>query len=416
MASPFAHNERTMKALSLMCLVGAGTVSACGFRSARSKPPADAVQAVAVLERVREESPARWWGMGNIFFAKVTARDSVHIGSDWRDVEVADIARTDGLVPVVVARFRSSGSDDLRYVVDTTGTFDFTHGVTLSFERRGPMMIADIALDVRSLGGTHMMVPYQILLSDDHYTYARIAEYRAGRFRVAGRDYAVRLRGAWRDRPFYGLDQGTKFLVHLDGDGQVVEDASVSVGGRPAAADEVMAGAPFFLNGRPYEFAALDSAGLRLEIRSSTVTAAAVAGFVAPDLAALDVRGMTYRLKSDSGKVVLLEFWSVECPYSEKVREPLNDLVMSLPGTRLSWVAMALENDGARVQDHLREHPMNATVTVIDSSAWRTYNPMTVTPLFVLVDERGIVRFRGTGVSSLPAVANKVRELLAVAR
>lgn len=58
-----------------------------------------------------------------------------------------------------------------------------------------------------------------MLRSDpEGYVYARIAEYRAGRARLGGHDYDVRLRNASRNHPFYGPDDGTVFLIDLDGD------------------------------------------------------------------------------------------------------------------------------------------------------------------------------------------------------
>jgi hypothetical protein len=109
---------------------------------------------------------------------------------------------------------------------------------------------------------------------------------------------------------------------------------------------------------------------------------------------------------------VLLEFWSVDCHFSELARPRLNDLVTRLRGAPFRWVALAREDDSAAVQRHLADHPMNATVALHDSAAWAAYDPGIATPLFYVIDEHGVVRFRAVGTSAVNAVAAKIAELL----
>ena len=57
--------------------------------------------------------------------------------------------------------------------------------------------------------------------------------------------------------------------------------------------------------------------------------------------------------------------------------------------------------------------PKHAIRSVLpDSSAWEAWNPAGITPLFVLIDRQGIVRYRAAGASAITAVATKVKELL----
>ena len=60
-------------------------------------------------------------------------------------------------------------------------------------------------------------------------------------------------------------------------------------------------------------------------------------------------------------------------------------------------------------------HPRSSDeiqLDVSDSAAWATYNPTGVTPLFVVVDQSGVIRFRAMGASAMDAVTAKVKELL----
>jgi thiol-disulfide isomerase/thioredoxin len=158
--------------------------------------------------------------------------------------------------------------------------------------------------------------------------------------------------------------------------------------------------------------ASLDSAGSKLELRPSAVKVAPVVGFVAPELAAPLLSGATYRLSEDRGRIVIVEFWSVDCLPSERARPALNALAARLPADRFRWVAMARESNRGLVQPHLDSLPMNATVLLNDSLSWVRYNPDFSTPLFYVIDADGIVRFRARGVSTVNAVSAKVAELL----
>jgi hypothetical protein len=327
-------------------------------------------------------------------------------------VEFAEVVAGDGLKPIYAARFKTSGGEAFHYVLDTAGTLDFTRARELTFQRRSAVRVADVDLDVRSRSGTYRRVPYQVLLSDDGYTYARIAEYRAGRLRVDGRDYLLKVRAASRNTPFYGLRPGTVFLVDLDGDGEIAEHAVATAGGRPAAAEEITPGAPFMVGGRVFEFSAIDSAGTRLAVRPSRTRIAAVEGFEAPDLAGDVLTGGRYRLSQRSGGVTLIEFWSTDCVFSERVRPAANTLAAAMRGTPYTWAAVVRESDRTAIARHLAEHPMSADVVLTDSATWAAYNPAGVTPLFVVVDEHGTVRYRAMGASAIDAVAVKIRALL----
>ena len=101
------------------------------------------------------------------------------------------------------------------------------------------MLVANFELTVRSVTGSHRRVPYQLLRSDD-YTYGRIADYRTGVLRVDGRAYGVQVRNQSRGYPFYAPNTGTVFLIDLNADGTFDETASLTVGGRPMAAELVL--------------------------------------------------------------------------------------------------------------------------------------------------------------------------------
>lgn len=408
--------QAVLRHLAAGILAGLAAIAAgCVLRSTQGRA-IDTVQReqVVALDKVPDPSPERWWGLTNIFFGPVpdSLRSVSRFGEGWSAIQIANVVAGPGLRPIYAARFKAAGDTELRYVIDTAGSFDFTRAAALTFQRRRNILVADIPLDVRSALGRHVRMPYQVLVSDDGYTYARIAEYRTGRLRVDGNEYLMKVRSASRNEPFYGLGVGTVFLADLNGDGSIAEQAAVTAGGRPAAAEEVIASAPFLLGGLPFEIADIDSAGTRVVVRPSHQRVAAVEGFEAPELTGELLDGGNFQLSKHSGAVTLIEFWSTDCIFSERARPAVNAIALGAANTPYSWVAVVRENDRAAIGRHLAEHPMNGRVLLSDSTTWAAWNPSGVTPLFFVVDQRGVVRYRGMGVSAVEAIAAEVRDLL----
>jgi thiol-disulfide isomerase/thioredoxin len=382
-----------------------------------SQSSASSLSAVVVrLDRAVDSAPSPL-GLSNIFFAAPPReiQPAMRTGEGWTGIEIADIVEGDSLKTIYAARFKLPGADQMHYVVDTAGNLDFAHGQPLTFQPWPHILVANLELDVHTTRGAHRRIPYQVSQSDDGYTYARIAEYLSGHMQVGGKDYAIKVRSAYRDEPFYAPNAGTVFLIDLDGNGEIAEKPSVTFNGAPAAAEQVMARTPFMLGQKAWEIADVDSMGSRLVIRRTNTRVAAVENFKAPQIVARTLSGHTYRLSKHSG-VVLVEFWSVSCGFCEKARPAANELADAERGSSFTWLAVARETDRTEIEGFLAAHPMNATVALNDSSVWTTYNPTGVTPLFVVVDSKGIIRLRAAGASAIKPVAAKIKMLSPVSR
>jgi thiol-disulfide isomerase/thioredoxin len=365
------------------------------------------------------DSSASPSGLSNIFFASPAPeiQRAMRTGDGWTGFEIAEVVAGDGLVPIYAARFKTQGSEEMHYLVDTAGNLDFAHGESLTLlpDAHNPhMRFARLDLDVHTTRGAHRRIPYQVMASDDGYTYARIAEYLTGTILVSGKEYATKIRSAYRDEPFYTPGPGTVFLIDLDGNGEIAEKPSITSNGAPAAAEQVMAGAPFRLGKQAWEIAELDSVGSTLVIRPTKSRVAPVENFKAPKLVVTTLNGRPYQL-SKHPDVVLLEFWSVNCGFCEKARPAANELAQAERG-KYTWLAVALEGDRAQIESFLAAHPMSATIALHDSAAWATYNPIGMTPLFLVVDKKGVIRFRGAGASAIDGVAATVKMLSSVSR
>ncbi|MGH7604088.1 MAG: TlpA family protein disulfide reductase [Gemmatimonadaceae bacterium] len=386
---------------------------ACMPQIASSQSSARPVPRVLVrLDHAVDSAPSPF-GLTNIFFTPPAPeiQRAMRTGEDWTDVEIADVVMGDGLKTIYAARFKTSGSEQMHYVVDTAGNLDFVHGESLTFASWPHILVSTLDLDVRTTRGAHRRIPYQVSVSDDGYTYARIAEHLTGRMHVNGKDYAIKIRSASRNVPFYAPGSGTVFLIDLDDNGEIAERPSITLDGAPAAAEQVMAGMPFMLGTQAWEIADLDSIGSKLLVRRTKTRVAAVENFKAPQIITTTLGGRSYSLSKQRG-VALVEFWSVSCTFCEKARPAANELADAERGRLFTWLAIAKETDRAEIERFLAAHPMNATVAVYDSSAWKTYNPSGITPFFVVVDSKGVIRFRGAGASAIDPVIAKVRTFL----
>jgi thiol-disulfide isomerase/thioredoxin len=387
----------------------------CAKCNTRSCQPWPKYRRLAVpLTPVADPSPERWRGMTNIYFDSIPTllRDSMQLSPEWRHVEAAEVVSDSGLYSVRALRFSLAASGDTTYLVDIEGTLDFLHAVPLTFERRGNVRVANVPINVRTRRGGSRTVPYQVLVSNDMYTYSRIAEYRSGSVTLDGHEFAIVVRNRGRNHPFYTPDAGTVFWVDQDGDGKMAEQATLTVSGQPAAAEQVMPFRPFLLNGTPLEVTDIDSSGSVLTLKPVRRTAAVSPSFRAPEIVAQRLAGGELRLSAMRGRVVLLQFWATDCAFSERVREAANQLAAK-SGASLAWLAMSKERDRGVVEQHLIKHPMNGIIVMADSAAWSVYNPELATPHFVVIDRRGVVRLVATGVTAMDVVTAQVSRLLA---
>lgn len=401
------------------CLTSVCALSALSASCSLPHPGGRAVkvapsEVVVALSAYSDLAPTQWRGITNLFYQPIVGatRDSVRTLASWTDADLDDVISSPSVRRVPILRFRASGDTAFRFAIDTVGNLDFTGAPMLSFTRQGKVLVASIDLTIRSASGSWRRVPYQILRSNDGYTYARIAEYRTGLFVINGDSFAVRVRNSTRGHPFFGVNTGTVFLVDMNRDGQFSETAALTVDGRPVAAEQVIASTPFELSGQFYELSAIDSSGTTLRIRRSHREFAVAVNRRAPELKAKVISGGEFVLSRQVGKLVLISFWATDCPHSERIRVAANELVTRY-GTSFTWMAMAKDTSRKTIEKHLTDHPINGVVALPDSSAWTTYNPMDATPVFVIVDRRGIVRFRAEGAAALSAVSAKLDELYA---
>ncbi len=114
-----------------------------------------------------------------------------------------------------------------------------------------------------------------------------------------------------------------------------------------------------------------------------------------PDFALPDLAGGMYRLSAVRGRIVIVNFWSAECPHSERTdRLLLEDCVRW--GEEVIWLTVAANrNESAEMvrkvaeTRHLPRVLLDAECRVADLFGAQT------TPHVFVSDRQGILRYRG---------------------
>ena len=115
----------------------------------------------------------------------------------------------------------------------------------------------------------------------------------------------------------------------------------------------------------------------------------------APDFSLPGLDGKLYRLKDQRGKVVVLDFWSAECPWSERA-----DRV--LPGYLTAWgervVLWAIASNQNETLEQLKQTSSERGLLVVlrdeKNQVADLYGAQSTPHMFV-VDGAGILRYQG---------------------
>ena len=353
------------------------------------------------LQRMLLPSTGPFTGISNLFFRKL-ANNEVRHPTDWKDVEISPVLQNPALAPIYAVRHTITAGS-ATYVVDTNGDLDFHNEPVLQFRQVGDMLIADFEITTRPVGSNEAAprkVSYQMMRSSDGYIYARISEYRQGQIRIGDKAYGIILRPRSRHAASFGLSASTICLIDLNRDGVFSERWQISDRGDISAREEIELASPFMAGGEKLRIVELDQAGSRLKLQPSSEDISVAPGFRAPEFTLKGIDNNSYSLTNLKGKIVLLEFWSVSCPFCKRILPEVNALTRNMAGADFVALAVAREEGADEIKRNLQEEPRYASVVVNDKATWQTYNSEGITPAYYLIDSRGVIRLSAYGASS----------------
>ena len=116
-------------------------------------------------------------------------------------------------------------------------------------------------------------------------------------------------------------------------------------------------------------------------------------GDLVPDFSLPDLEGRIWRLSELHGRMVIINFWSAECPWTARADGPLVELAEQYNGSLLTIAANASESDellSASAQER-------GVAPVLLDRAWLAADLLDAqtTPHVFLVDPNGILRYQG---------------------
>lgn len=111
-----------------------------------------------------------------------------------------------------------------------------------------------------------------------------------------------------------------------------------------------------------------------------------------------DINGNIYNLKDLKGKVVVINFWFINCPPCRMEIPELNALVEKYKGnSEVVFLGIAMD-DKYRLQQFLQAMPFNYNIIAEGAYLARKYN-VTAFPTHVVVDKEGAVTFHTAGLA-----------------
>ena len=115
----------------------------------------------------------------------------------------------------------------------------------------------------------------------------------------------------------------------------------------------------------------------------------------APDFELPDLQGVPHKLSDTRGKIAIINFWSAECPHSERTDQYLVSLLEKWGGEVVMLSIAANRNEPVQMIAEAAQS-RHAPTVLLDSEhrVADLYQAVTTPHVFVL-DREGILRYRG---------------------
>jgi peroxiredoxin len=118
-------------------------------------------------------------------------------------------------------------------------------------------------------------------------------------------------------------------------------------------------------------------------------------GQPAPDFELPDLQGRSHRLSELRGQVVVLNFWSAECPWAERADQMLKDYRQEWGEDVTVWPIASNANESEDLLEETANQRRLPIVLLDRRHAVADLYGAQTTPHLFLVDSRGILRYQG---------------------
>jgi peroxiredoxin len=146
------------------------------------------------------------------------------------------------------------------------------------------------------------------------------------------------------------------------------------------------------------------------------------AGNRAPAFAAESLDGNYYDLSAMRGRVVLITFWSTKCMICRSEIPKLNAFPAKYDEAKVAFLALTLESD-EQITAYLKSNPFKFHILPNSFGVVLQYadrdkqgNIDMGFPSYFLIDEKGVVAYRGSGWDKTGEIASRIDQILAQAK
>ena len=115
----------------------------------------------------------------------------------------------------------------------------------------------------------------------------------------------------------------------------------------------------------------------------------------APDFELPDLQGNPHRLSDYRGRILILNFWSAECPHSERADRSILARLCPWSGEVELLSIASNRNESARMLEEVAKARRLPTVLIDSQHAVADLYEAVTTPHTYVVDRQGILRYRG---------------------
>ena len=121
----------------------------------------------------------------------------------------------------------------------------------------------------------------------------------------------------------------------------------------------------------------------------------ATVGQRAPDFSLEDLGGAPHQMEEMLGRIVIINFWSAECPWSKKIDKKLTEFLSTTDG-EISLLSIASNVNEPRdmLMSCAEERGLQIVLQDEDHAVADLYDAVT-TPHFFLIDSDGILKYKG---------------------
>jgi peroxiredoxin len=121
----------------------------------------------------------------------------------------------------------------------------------------------------------------------------------------------------------------------------------------------------------------------------------------APEFELPDLQGKLHKLSDQRGKIVIINFWSAECPHSERTDQHIVSLLEKWNGDVVLLSIAANRNESLQMMAEAADRRRIPKILVDTEQTIVDLYEAIATPHVFILDPEGILRYRGA-VDSIP--------------